>query len=261
MTVPRDASERIAVSLRGDRLASVVAPGASRDGGRSLALLTHELRTPLSAILGYAHLLADGIPEPIPGKAREQVKRIAACAAHLTDVIDQVMAYSRLEAGDNGVHLGPVDVAKLVSGVVSIVQPLADRKGLALRTRLDEAPRTFEADAGRLRQILLNLVGNAVKFTDEGDVTLVAHRSSGNVMFHVHDCGPGIAPDEQARIFEPFVQGEASADTRRGGTGLGLAISRMLARSLDGDVVVSSTRGEGSTFTLWLPAARDTQAA
>ncbi len=245
-------SERHAVDAEPAATKAPAEP-ASRSRLRFLALLTHEMRTPLSAILGYAHLLVDGVPEPIPEGAAEQVRRIAACASHLTGVIDQVMEYSRLEAGENGVRLAPVDVAAVVSEAVSIVQPLADRKGLSLCTALDGTTPTFACDVGRLRQILLNLLGNAVKFSDEGEVSLVVRRSSDHLTFHVRDRGPGIPFEEQARIFEPFVQGEASGGAKGAGSGLGLAISRTFARSLGGDVVVCSRPGEGSTFTLWLP--------
>ena len=219
-------------------------------------MLTHELRTPISAILGYAQLLEDGIPEPVPSKAREQVRRIASCATHLTGIVDQVMAWARLERGDDAeVRRTSVDVTELVAEVASTVRPLADRKGVSLRTCVDDTPATLETDAGRLRQILLNLLGNAVKFTDEGEVALVVHHSAGQLLFHVRDRGPGLEPEEHERIFEPFVQGSASVERTPVGTGLGLSISRMFARSLGGDVVVSSGPGRGSTFTLRLPTA------
>lgn len=233
--------------------AKAAAERASEGKSHFLALVSHELRTPISAILGYTHLLTEGIPEPIGPRATDQVQRISACASYLTEVIDQVLEYSRLEAGEDTVHVTRVPTAEVISEVASVVQPLAHRKGLALRLRTSHAPEAMTTDRRRLCQILLNLLGNAVKFTDSGEVSLTIRRSSGRLLFHVTDQGCGIDPKDIEAMFDPFVQGERTASSGRRGAGLGLAIARMFARGLGGDLSVESEPGRGSTFTLWMP--------
>lgn len=219
-----------------------------------LAMVSHELRTPLTTVLGYADLLAGGIGGPLNARQKEFVHRVQQGALHLVAIIDDILSFARSEAGKEELRIAPIDAAALARDVISLLEPEAKRKGIAVRTRLDDERLILETDGGKLRQILANLVGNAVKFTDRGEVALdvdTSHATS--VSFHVRDTGPGIDPAVLERIFEPFTQADSSPTREKGGTGLGLTICRRYARLLGGEITVASTLGVGSTFTLCLP--------
>ena len=175
-----------------------------------------------------------------------------ASADHLLGLIDEILTFSRVEAGKEVVRLEDEDLRALVEETVTMVRPLAEHKGLTLVAEYPEG--SLRTDGGKLRQILLNLLSNAVKFTDKGEVTLRGRRDENGAEFYISDTGIGIAPENLQRIFEPFWQVEQSSTRRAGGTGLGLTVSRSLARLLGGDVSVESTPGVGSTFTVTLPA-------
>ncbi|MFN2563981.1 MAG: sensor histidine kinase [Gemmatimonadaceae bacterium] len=231
------------------------AEAASRAKSDFLATMSHELRTPLNAIIGYTNLLADGIPDPVTERQRGQLARVNASARHLLELIDEVLTLSRLEAGREVVSRRDVAVADVLDQAAAMIEPMAHARRLRLDVRRPSPTLTIETDAGKLRQILLNLLTNAVKFTDEGSVVLSAEEEDGDsaVAFRVTDTGIGIAREHQDRIFESFWQIEQTTTRRVGGAGLGLNVARQLARLLGGDVTVESAPGEGSTFTVRLP--------
>ena len=235
------------------------AEAASRAKSEFLATMSHELRTPLNATTGYADLLLAGIPEPIPEAAQKQVERIRLASKHLLSVIEEILTFSRLEAGRETVTTQDVDLEELVDEVCAVIEPLAEDKQLRFHGPGGNVPPvTLRTDPGKLRQILVNLLGNAVKFTRRGQVAFEIHQEGDQVAFAVRDTGVGIAPENMELVWEPFRQLENTNPRSAGGTGLGLPVSRDLARLLGGDIAVESAPGRGSTFTLNLPLRPDT---
>jgi signal transduction histidine kinase len=222
-----------------------------------LAVMSHELRTPLNAIIGYGSLLRDGIPDPATAGQRQQLERIGASAKHLLALIDEVLTLSRLELGRERITPARVGIASLCEEAAAMMEPEASRKGLALTLQLPEPVYTMTTDAGKLRQALVNLIGNAVKFTDRGEVQVRAWgEDMGSVIvFEVEDTGLGISAEHLPMIFDAFWQVDQAPTRRVGGTGLGLHVTRRLIRLLGGDVVARSVLGEGSCFTIRLPRA------
>ncbi|HET8654658.1 MAG TPA: PAS domain S-box protein [Longimicrobiaceae bacterium] len=218
-----------------------------------LATMSHELRTPLNAIIGYTDLLAMGVTGPITDQQGQQLGRITAGAKHLLQLIDEVLTFSRIEAGRMEVHLVQTDLGALVGDTAALIAPLAEEKGLRFRYDASAEPTTVLTDEGKVRQILINLLGNAIKFTDAGEVCLRAWTDGGEIIFQVADTGIGIASEEMDQIFEPFQQASRGTTRQAGGTGLGLSVCRQIARLLGGDVIAESTPGAGSTFTVRLP--------
>jgi len=217
------------------------------------AMVTHELRTPLNGILGMASLLElGGKLEP---NAKTYVKAIKQSGEMLLDLITEILDYSQLGAGKVALESAPFDPEAAMQDVAELLSPKAHEKGLeiAVTLRADSPPRVI-GDDGRLRQILFNLAGNAVKFTETGGVTIeLAPRPGGRLRFSVRDTGPGIAPEKQALIFEEFTQADASVSRRHGGAGLGLAIVKRLAHAMGGEVGVASRPGHGASFWVELP--------
>lgn len=224
---------------------------ASEAKSAFLATMSHELRTPLNAIIGYQSLLKEGIDGTLNESQLAQLSRIRAGADHLLGLIDEILTYSRVEAGKEVVRLEDAELRPIVEEAVAMVKPLAGAKGLTLRVDVPDARLT--TDSGKLRQILLNLLSNAVKFTDSGEILVRGHLNGDTAEFSIADTGIGIADENLQRIFEPFWQVQQSATRRAGGTGLGLSVSRSLARLLGGEIRAESKLGEGSTFTLTLP--------
>lgn len=217
-----------------------------------LATISHELRTPLNAIIGYASLLEEGIEGSLNEAQHAQLGRIRASAGHLLGLIDEVLTFSRVDAGKEVVRREEIELTPIIREAVAMVTPLAEGKHLALRDESTNA-KVF-TDGGKLRQILLNLLSNAIKFSDGGDVIVTSRTSGDTVSIAVTDAGIGIAPENLERIFDPFWQVEQRSTRRVGGTGLGLSVSRNLARLLGGDVTVTSSPENGSTFNVTLPA-------
>lgn len=231
----------------------VTAEEALRAKTTLFATLTHELRTPLNGILGMAGLLElGGKLEP---NAKTYVGAIKQSGELLLDLITEILDYSRLEAGRVVLESAPFDPEAIMQDVAELLSPKAHEKKLEIAVTLRAgAPSRVIGDDGRLRQILFNLAGNAVKFTESGGVTLeLAPRPSGRVRFSVRDTGLGIAPEKQALVFEEFTQADASVSRRHGGAGLGLAIVKKLALAMGGDVGVVSRPGHGATFWVELP--------
>jgi two-component system sensor histidine kinase/response regulator len=219
-----------------------------------LATMSHELRTPLNAISGYADLMESEVYGNIGPEYRTYLERIRNSQRHLLTLISAVLDFSKLEAGRLDLHLAPVPVIDVMQRVDLMVTPQAAAKGQKFLVQRGEN-LLVKADSDRMLQILLNLAGNAVKFTQRGGTISLGAKATddAHVAISVTDNGPGIAANEQVRIFEPFVQLDHSLKREHSGTGLGLAISRDLARAMGGDVAVESTLGAGATFTLTLP--------
>ncbi|MBC7769624.1 MAG: response regulator [Phycisphaerales bacterium] len=218
------------------------------------ATLTHELRTPLNGILGMANLLDLGELAP---NAKTYVGAIKQSGELLLDIITEILDYSRLEAGRVVLESAPFDPESTMQDVAELLSPKAHDKGLEIAVTIrGEAPAQVMGDDGRLRQILFNLAGNAVKFTEQGGVTIeLAQRPSGRLRFNVRDTGPGVPPEKQSLIFEEFAQADAGVARRHGGTGLGLAIVKKLAHAMGGEVGLVSRPGFGASFWVELPLA------
>jgi signal transduction histidine kinase len=227
----------------------------SANGAKSdfLAVMSHELRTPLAAIMGYQELLADGITGPITEQQAQQLGRIKASARHLLSLIDEILTFTRLDAGRETVVLDTFDVEGAINQAAEIAEPLVTAKKLELKLIPPPTPVLIESDPTKVRQILVNLLSNAVKFTDAGTVTLEGRALKNEVQFLVSDTGIGIQPENLNRIFDPFWQVEQKATRRATGTGLGLTVCRRLANLMGGDVAVTSEQGQGTTFTVTLP--------
>lgn len=229
---------------------------ASQAKSQFLAVMSHELRTPLTGVIAYADLLTSEIYGSINAKQNEALSRIKANSWHLVSIIEEILTLSRAESGKEEVRYGPHDVAVILRDVVRIVEPEAQRRHLRLRLLDADAPCILDTDPGKLRQILINLLGNAVKYTAVGEVVVSLTPSEAEVAFHVTDTGPGVEARDMERIFEPFTQVDSSHTRTAEGTGLGLAISRKLARLMRGDILLDSTPGKGSRFTLRLPRGK-----
>ncbi|MDB4869610.1 MAG: ATP-binding region ATPase domain protein [Gemmatimonadales bacterium] len=225
---------------------------ASEAKSAFLATMSHELRTPLNAIIGYQSLLKEGIDGPLNRSQIAHLNRIRASADHLLSLIDEVLTFSRVDAGKEEVHREDVSLRSILNEALTMIAPLAEAKGLSLRAEGDE--RELFTDARKVRQILLNLLSNAIKFTDRGEIVIRSRSDGENVEVSVVDTGIGIADENLERIFDPFWQVEQRSTRKVGGTGLGLSVSRTLARLVGGDIQVESEPGKGSTFTLTLPA-------
>lgn len=222
-----------------------------------LAVMSHELRTPLTAIIGYEELLSDGITGPVNEAQKSQLGRIKASAGHLLELIDQILGFARADMGREKINVQEVRLTEMLRSAAGFVEPMASAKKISLTIKLPSEEIVLRTDPGKVMQIVVNLLGNAVKFTDRGGVTLRAESKNGAAIVDVIDTGVGIAPEHIEQVFEPFWQVEQAITRRTGGTGLGLSVSRRLALLLKGDVTVSSTVGEGSKFTLILPLNPD----
>jgi PAS domain S-box-containing protein len=219
-----------------------------------LAAMSHELRTPLNSIIGFSGILAQGLAGPMTGEQFTQVEMINRSGRHLLSLIDGVLDLAKVEAGRIGTVVEPVDPIALAREVAEVVHPLAADKGLYLEVDDATFDGTLRSDEGKLRQILFNLVGNAVKFTDRGGIRIAVRGATGDVCeMSVTDTGCGIDATDLPRIFEPFTQLDSPALAKPKGTGLGLRIAREYAHLLGGDITVVSEPGVGSTFTLRLP--------
>lgn len=236
-----------------ERRAHAAAVEASRAKSDFLAVMSHELRTPLNAIIGYGDLLLAGVAGPIGDRQRAYLDRIRAAAWHQLDLVDRILSFSRLENRMEVVTRERADVVDLVRGTAGLFRAQARDRGLDFKVELPDGPVEIETDTAKLRQILQNLLSNALKFTDAGSVALRLEIADQELRIQVRDTGIGIAAEDHDLIFEAFTQLSACTTRRVDGAGLGLAICRHLTHLLGGEVTVESAPGKGSTFTLRLP--------
>jgi len=234
------------------------ARAASHAKGAFLAAISHELRTPLTALTGYGELLADEILGPLSAHQLDMVDRMRSVTHQLAVMVDELLMFSALEAGRESVHPSDVSIAEILDTVVAVIEPLARQKDLAFNVALPKRTPVLHTDGEKVRQILVNLLGNAVKFTDTGSVSVVVARRNGELHVRIRDTGIGIAESDRSRLFQPFTQLDSGLTRRHGGTGLGLYNSNCLARLLGGHIDVESVPGEGSTFSLIIPARYST---
>ena len=264
----RRRAEETARQLAQEQAARAQAEELSQAKTDFLAVMSHELRTPLNAVLGYTELLDLGVTGPLNAAQHGHLQRVITSARHLLRLVNEILDFSTLEAGQLTVDLRPHRATTVAGMACDIVQSLADRRKLGLSRGWEMGDtRWYVADEKRTRQVLVSLLSNALKFTEPpGTVTLEIEESgqpppSGPphagerwVGFRVCDTGIGIADDQRERVFTPFTQLDTGHTRWRDGTGLGLPLARRLARLMNGDITVESTPGRGSAFTLWLPA-------
>jgi signal transduction histidine kinase len=225
---------------------------ASQLKSQFLANMSHEFRTPLNAILGYTAMLLAGVSGDMTSAQKQKLQRIESNGRHLLSIINDILDISRIEAGKMPVHFEEFDLQTLVAQLLGEVEPLLQHA--RLQTMLDlEEPTAIFSDRQKVKQILLNLLTNAIKFTPHGFVKLSAQHIRREIHIGVHDTGIGIAADDFEKVFEDFRQADSSVTREYGGAGLGLSICRRLAEMLGGRIELQSTLGSGSTFTLVLP--------
>jgi signal transduction histidine kinase len=234
---------------------------ASKHKSQFLANMSHELRTPLNAVLGYTELILDDVYGETPAKMREVLERIQRNGKHLLGLINDVLDLSKIEAGQLTLALADYSMSDVVASVQSAVESLAREKRIALKVELQRNLPRARGDERKLTQVLLNLVGNAIKFTDEGEVAIAAAAENGSITVSVRDSGPGISEADQAKIFQEFQQADAAITRKKGGTGLGLTISKRIVELHGGKIWVDSRIGRGSTFSFTLPVRVDEQVA
>ena len=256
-SIAKDVTEQRRAAAELER-ARVDAEAANRAKSSFLANMSHELRTPMNAIIGYSEMLMEDAEDEGNDDAVADLKKIRAAGRHLLALINDILDLSKIEAGRTELHLEDFDVAEMVDEVVTTAQPLVAKNANRLHVEAAEDLGVLRADLTKVRQSLLNLMSNAAKFTKDGRVTLSARRVEEGggewLVFCVSDSGIGIRPEKLERVFEEFSQAEESTSRDYGGTGLGLAITRSFCRMMGGDVTVESTVGEGSTFTIRVPA-------
>jgi signal transduction histidine kinase len=237
-------------------LQSQKAMAANKAKDQFLANMSHEMRTPLTAIIGFSDLVAAGANENEAVEFQETIRRNAQ---HLLSLIDEILDFSKIESGTMTIERSTIETRDFFTGIESTFKPAVEKKGIDLRLELDAGvPPALKTDAKRLRQMVVNLIGNAVKFTERGSVKIEVHviddRGSPQLRIRVIDTGIGIPNDVHNRLFAPFSQADMSLSRKFGGTGLGLALSRKMARSLGGELMIESSQpGVGSVFTLWVP--------
>jgi signal transduction histidine kinase len=254
LATAEDFAQRAALSVSNARLYAA-AQEASRAKSEFLAVMSHELRTPLNAVMGYADLLYTGIGGPVSERQRAYLDRIKDGARHLEGIIDEILAFSRMESGHETLRTRRVDLRDVIRQAGDLLRPVARQKELAFELALPAEPAVVDTDPEKVLQILRNLGSNAVKFTDAGRVRIEAVRDGCRWLVRVADSGIGIGRAHRERVFEPFWQVEQSNRREVGGTGLGLSVARRAAELLGGTLTLESAPRRGSTFTLALPAA------
>jgi len=218
-----------------------------------LAVMSHELRTPLTAIMGYEELLSDGITGPVTELQRQQLGRINASARHLLGLIDEILTFARVDVGRERIRWESMSVNHTLADAAALVEPMAAAKSIDFIVELLDEDQAIQTDGTKLRQMLVNLLSNGIKFTETGEVRVSCAVNNSILEVRIADTGVGISADNFEEVFEPFWQAEQSATRKTGGTGLGLSVTRKLARLLGGDVTVSSRVAAGTTFLLTLP--------
>jgi signal transduction histidine kinase len=254
LTLAEDVAARAALAVANAQLYEE-AQTANKTKSDFLAVLSHDLRTPLTAIIGYVDLMELGVPDPLPEATRQRLQRIRASANHLLYLIRELLVFARLDAGREELNWQEVDLREIAREAAVVGEPLAHERHLEFRLELPESPITVRTDPDKVRQVLLNLVGNAVKYTERGEVSVdLAETEAHGAVIRVRDTGVGIAQHDLQHIFEPFWQVDPTRRSSDGGTGLGLSVVRRLVQLLGGEVSVDSAPGSGSTFTVTLPS-------
>ncbi len=250
------------------QIEKAAAEAANRAKSVFLSNMSHELRTPLNAIIGYSELLQEDLPNlhanTLPA-ALQDLRHIHQSGTHLLSLINDILTFARLDSDRLELHLETLDLTALIQNVVHTVQPALDRSGNRLQVELPahpsndppaqspQSPGTFYADFSKVRQVLLNLLDNAIKFTTAGQITLTVSTTPHQVCFQIHDTGSGIDPSHVARLFHLFAPGDDSSTRRHGGTGLGLALSQRLCHLMGGQIEITSQLGQGTLATVHLP--------
>jgi len=238
--------------------AQEAAEQANRSKGIFLANMSHELRTPLNAIIGYGEMLLEEAEDLGQAGFIPDLQKIHAAAKHLLALINDILDLSKIEAGKMDLYYETFDVPPMIQDVVATIAPLVKKNANALKVHCADDLGAMRADLTKVRQTLFNLLSNASKFTEHGTITLEVSRETGAgggwVTFRVRDSGIGMTPEQMEKLFQEFSQADASTTRKYGGTGLGLAISRKFCRLMGGDITVESALGQGSTFTIALPA-------
>jgi signal transduction histidine kinase len=232
---------------------------ANKHKSEFLANMSHELRTPLNAILGYSELIIDNIYGEVPEKIREVLERVEKNGRHLLSLINDVLDLSKIEAGRFSLSLNDYSIQEIIQTVLASVEALAMEKELCLKMTVPNDLISGKGDGQRIAQVVLNLLGNAIKFTDQGEVSVEAAISNDSFLVSVSDTGPGLSETDQVRIFEEFQQADGSSTRKKGGTGLGLSISKKIVEMHGGIIGVESTLGKGSRFWFTLPIQVDKQ--
>lgn len=234
-------------------LARAEAERANNSKTDFLAVMSHELRTPLTAIMGYEELLSDGITGPVTELQRQQLGRINASARHLLGLIDEILTFARVDIGRERIRWESMSVNHTIADAAALVEPMAAAKSIDFIVELLEEDEAIQTDGTKLRQMLVNLLSNGIKFTENGEVRVSCLVNNGILELRIADTGVGISAENIEEVFEAFWQAEQTATRKTGGTGLGLSVTRKLARLLGGDVTVASKLGVGTTFLLTLP--------
>ena len=229
------------------------AESADRTKSSFLATMSHELRTPLNSIIGFTGLLLQQLPGPLNPEQQKQLSMVQTSARHLLALINDVLDISKIEAGQLDIERSEVPVAESIRNALSLTEPFAKRKGIEIVAELKAELGTIPTDRRRFKQVVLNLLNNAIKFTDVGQVTLRAFRTATQLQVQVEDTGVGISEADLKKLFKPFRQIDTGINRKHEGTGLGLAICERLVRLMGGSIRVRSTLGRGSTFEFWLP--------
>jgi len=232
---------------------------ASQHKSQFLANMSHELRTPLNAILGYTELMADGAYGEPSEKMLGVLTRLEAQGKHLLGLINDVLDLSKIEAGQLELELSDYSVQDIAQTVRSTLEPLATDKKLSFKIEMATELPPGRGDGRRLTQVLINLVGNAIKFTDAGEVAIKAEANNGSFHVSVRDTGPGISAADQGKLFQEFQQADNAITRKKGGTGLGLAISKRIIEMHGGKIWVESQPGQGATFAFTLPVIVEQQ--
>ncbi len=234
------------------------AEAASKAKSMFLANMSHELRTPLNAIIGYSEMLQEDAADMTPTEIAADLKKVTGAGKHLLSLINDVLDFSKIEAGRMELVLEPVDVAALTRDVEGTASPVVKKQGNQFVVDIASDAGTMHADAGKIRQVLLNLLSNAGKFTTNGTVTLRVSRTDREgedwIALAVEDTGVGMSREQFGRLFQAFAQADATTHREHGGTGLGLALCRRFCLMMGGDIEVESKAGSGSVFTVMLPA-------
>jgi len=249
-TLEEKVRERTQVAEESQRAAEA----ANRAKSAFLASMSHELRTPMNAIIGFTNLVIRRSGEALPAKQRENLDKVLISANHLLELINDVLDLSKIEAGRLDLEMAEIALPPIASESVEILESIAEAKSVRLLVHIDPDVPLVVADGAKVREVVLNLVGNAIKFTDQGEVRITARLTLAGdlprLCFDVTDTGIGMSEEQQARLFRPFSQVDNSSSRRFGGTGLGLCISERLAEAMGGAIEVRSSVGKGSTFSV-----------